>query len=158
MKFGLLVRVMESQDWREKMDEVSKDDYNFILNPCMMEESASPMAMFSTGFKDYIGGYGGTDEQGDVILEMPLLYQDMLQQSNPTLPPKVVIGMQPVYLSRGIIKFILIRPVTTCFLDKTSDADRNLVANYEQVINKFRAPSVIQPTGADVRKLTLAPE
>lgn len=136
-----------------------KTERNFILNPCMPEGEDVPMVLISTGFKDYIGGFAGFEEDtGEAILLFPLSYQDIVQSTGPNSPPRVSAGMQPVYLPLKVLDTLLINPVTTYFLKEYKDEDRQLVDGYEHMINHFRFNRIVQPSSAEVRKLTLAPE
>lgn len=131
------------------MTESSEE--RFILNPCMTDETASPMILVSTGFRDYIGGHGGFCE-GGVIIDLPLAYQDLMQQQ------KISIGMQPVYLPLGPIKFLSINPVSTYFFDKNRAEDQHVVSIYENCLRRFLSSHVVQPSTEDIRRLTSVPK
>lgn len=134
---------------------------NFIPNPCDESEDSGPMILVFTGVKDLIGSFGGINEDTrSIILELPLIYREFIagQPSTSNTPPPIGSAMMPVYAPLKAIKWIEVYPQTLYFFDRRRGEDQGLVTSYRDALNQFLSSSVVVPTNAEVRKLTIAPK
>lgn len=132
------------------MTEELLDKNDYIMNPFMEEGEELPMCIATYLNNHYIGGFAGFDDQGRVIVMLPLIYREIPDPRN----NQVAQLLDSVFKFNPLVEMYFIKADGFYLMKSFEKGDKSLVKAYEETITSFRAAQsgIIMPDVTDLSK------